>query len=1477
MPHNLFDSLQTFSTPSGKSGQFYSLPALQNHGFDISRLPVSIRVVLESVLRNYDDLKISEQDVRNLASWKPNETRTSEIPFVVARIVLQDFTGVPLLVDLAAMRSAAARAGKNPEIIEPLVPVDLIVDHSVQVDFSNLPNALQLNMDMEFKRNASRYQFLKWGMGAFQTFSVVPPGIGIIHQVNLEFLAKLVIEKDGVFYPDTLVGTDSHTTMINGLGVVGWGVGGIEAEAGMLGQPVYFLTPDVVGVHLSGSLKEGVTATDLVLRITEMLRAAKVVGKFVEFYGQGASSLTLPDRATIANMAPEYGATMGFFPVDDETLNYLKQTGRSEELIETVRAYYQAQGMFGIPGRGEVDYSQALELDLGEVVPAVAGPKRPQDRIDLPELKGKFSELFQAPVAQSGYNKTLEQMGERVPVQLGPDAQEPVISGGGDQEMNTVPVSTDLSGLESDKDTAAVTELEMMSNRPTPDRVDVLELTHREKLTEFPRKKSDLGHGDVVIAAITSCTNTSNPSVMLAAGLLAQKAVERGLKVGPTVKTSLAPGSRVVTDYLDKTGLQKSLDALGFYTVGYGCTTCIAAGTPVLQADGTARAIESFPEEGGARLFAPGEGKLSLATQSAAYFNGVRECVSLVLQDGRELICTPDHQILSADGRWVRADELQIGVDRALVGLEAPTDAIGDDENGYTLRSGEWALTMEVPAERAKALAFARLLGHLLHDGSISLAGQGRICVGQALDREMVLNDIELICGKRPAANRYDERKWSVVLPIELTAAITALAGVRVGKRIHQAPSLPAFVLDEACPKALVREFLGGAFGADGWAPSLKRLSAREEDAILTLPAFSQSALPGHVARQHELMEEMLGLLERCGVNIEGAKISQYPTRRAASSYAAGQDGAPRVEVRLQLADGLSFVEHVGYRFCVDKMLRASAAAVYWRTLDKIGAQRLSMAHELEEIHQQTSALSFSQARAVAQGRLLERETAVFPHYSLLEGHDRFSRLPQSGARKFQPLHRDSCGFPSPVELFRSLGVREWFAPLKSSGACTIKRYCAEKEALTLPAFALGVIDRRPAGLRAVFDLSVEGPHSFIAGGVAVHNCIGNSGPLDPHIERAVTENDLVVASVLSGNRNFEARVHQAVKANFLMSPPLVVAFALAGRVDWNPYTDAIGQDRDGKDVFLADIWPSGEEVADAMGRAFDDESYSRSYEGFSTKNPMWNEVEAPTGAQYDWDESSTYIQEPPFFEKFSPSAGTSSDIKKARPLGIFGDSVTTDHISPAGAIKPSSPAGKYLQTHGVEIQDFNSYGSRRGNDRVMTRGTFANVRIKNLMVPGVEGGVTIHQPDGEQMSIFDASIKYQSEHIPLVVFAGQEYGTGSSRDWAAKGTSLLGVKVVVAQSYERIHRSNLVGMGVLPLQFKEGTSAQTLGLAGTETFDFVGLSDLKPQSDVTMIVHRASGETEEVPLTLRIDTPIEVEYFLHGGILPYVLRQLMA
>jgi aconitate hydratase len=957
MPHNLFNTLQTFAPGPGREGQFYSLPQLEKEAVGpVSRLPVCIRIVLESVLRNYDGKKVTEENVRRLANWKPNEERTEEIPFIVARVLLQDFTGVPLLVDLAAMRSCVERLGRDTSIIEPLVPVDLVIDHSVQVDFSSTSDALIKNMEMEFKRNNSRYQFLKWGMQAFDGFRVVPPGIGIVHQVNLEYLARCVWEKDGIYYPDTLVGTDSHTTMINGLGVVAWGVGGIEAEAGMLGQPVYFLTPDVVGVHLTGALKEGVTATDLVLRVTEMLRAAKVVGKFVEFYGEGAANLPATDRATISNMAPEYGATMGFFPVDEETCRYLLATGREEEQVDAVRNYYTAQGLFGIPRAGECDYSTVLELNLAEIEPSVAGPKRPQDRIVLPELKEKFVELFQKPTSENGYGKTQKDLEQRFNVRVGRSAfrELAVLAGGGEQSPETTPQVEELHV--SERDTSPHTEIEMMNNRPTPDRVAEI------PPDEFPERFDDLGHGDVVIAAITSCTNTSNPSVMLAAGLLAKKAVELGLQVDPSVKTSLAPGSRVVTEYLEKTGLQEYLNRIGFNVVGYGCTTCI-----------------------------------------------------------------------------------------------------------------------------------------------------------------------------------------------------------------------------------------------------------------------------------------------------------------------------------------------------------------------------------------------------------------------------------------------------------------------------------------------------------------------------------GNSGPLDPRIEDVITKQDLVAASVLSGNRNFEARVHQSVKANFLMSPPLVVAFALAGRVNIDLSKEPLGQGRKGQDVYLRDIWPTLEELSEMMRSAFDPETYRRLYSDFAEQNPLWNEIPTSTGDVYEWDSQSSYIQEPPYFEKFGMGATNWCDIRSARPLAIFGDSVTTDHISPAGAIKPTSPAGIYLQLRGVAVEDFNSYGSRRGNHQVMVRGTFANVRIKNLMVPGVEGGVTVLQPVGQQMSIYDASIHYQAANIPLIVFAGHEYGTGSSRDWAAKGTRLLGVRAVIAQSFERIHRSNLVGMGILPCQFKEGTSAQTLKLDGTETFDITGLENgVRPRQDITLVINRQSGETEEVPITLRIDTPIELDYYQHGGILPYVLRQLL-
>jgi 3-isopropylmalate dehydratase small subunit len=900
----------------------------------------------------------------------------------------------------------------------------------------------------------------------------------------------------------------------------------------------------------------------------------------------------------------------------------------------------------------------------------------------------------------------------------------------------------------------------------------------------------------------------------------------------------------------------------------------------VLLANGTARRIEQMPSAGGAAMFGPtANGELGMAVQAEAIAQGERDCVSLVLQDGRTLVCTPDHEILCSDGRWVRADQLAPSQDRVVVGLEAPLDEPGADEVGYALHAGNLKFTLDTPHERLRALAFARLLGHLLGDGWINAAGSGWMSVGQAVDREAVLNDIELLTDKRPAATQYNERIWTIVLPAELTEAVSALPGVRIGRRINQPPALPAFVLDDKCPVAMVREFLGGVFGADGQAPILHRLSEREEDAILEAPAYSQSAKPEHVEQLKEMMRSLIRLLAHCGVNTDGAGVYEYPVRRAASSYPPAQDGAPRVEVRLKLRNGLSFVERVGFRYSADKALRASAAAVYWRTVDKINQQRLWMSARLEELHNARPDLSFNQAREIAAEELRQRETIIFPHYSLLEGHDRFSRLPKPADRKFRPLHRESCDFPSPVEVFKQLGVRSWFARLGSRDETDYsKRYCVEKDSLTLPSLTLGVLDRREAGKHEVFDLAVNDLHAFVAGTVCVHNCIGNSGPLDPKIEAEVVSHDLIAASVLSGNRNFEARVHQSIKANFLMSPPLVVAFALAGRVDINMAKEPIGKGKDGQDVYLKDIWPSSQEVGAVISAATDAATYKRLYSDFTSENPLWNEIPSSTGDVYEWDKSSTYIQQPPFFEDFGMEPGVIADVIGMRPLGIFGDSVTTDHISPAGSIKATSPAGKYLIERGVDVVDFNSYGSRRGNDRVMTRGTFANVRIKNLMVPGTEGGVTIHHPDGEQMSIYDAAMKYQSEGTPLMVIAGQEYGTGSSRDWAAKGARLLGVRAVVAQSFERIHRSNLVGMGVLPLQFKEGVSARTLNLDGSETFDVVGLGGaIKPQQDVTLIIHRANGAKEEVPVRLRIDTAIEIDYYQHGGILPYVLRQLVA
>ncbi|MGE5467908.1 MAG: aconitate hydratase [Ignavibacteria bacterium] len=935
------DTLQEFMLTSGKRGKFFSLPALEAAGIGrISRLPVSLRIVLESVLRNCDGDLVTENHVRELANWQPNAPREAEIPFVVARILLQDFTGVPLLCDLAAMRDAARRFGADPRIVEPRVPVDLVVDHSVQVDYYGRPDALALNMQREFERNRERYRFIKWGMQAFERFRAVPPGTGIVHQVNLERLARGLCRDGALCYPDTLVGTDSHTTMINGLGVVGWGVGGIEAEAGMLGQPVYFLTPDVVGVELSGRLREGVTATDLVLSLTQRLRAARVVGKFVEFFGPGAATLAVPDRATIGNMAPEYGATMGFFPPDAATAAYLGATGRGAEEVAAFSAYWIAQGLFGMPTPGAIDYSEVIEFDLDEVRPSVSGPRRPQDRIELPELGRRFAELFSAPVAANGYGRPPEELGQRFAV-------APAAPGA------SVPAKTD-------------------PEPPAPAPRNEAEMADHDRsgmaLAVPERHTGDVGHGDVLIAAITSCTNTSNPGVMVAAGLLAQKAVARGLSVGAHVKTSLAPGSRVVTEYLAKAGLLDDLEKLGFAVVGYGCTTCI-----------------------------------------------------------------------------------------------------------------------------------------------------------------------------------------------------------------------------------------------------------------------------------------------------------------------------------------------------------------------------------------------------------------------------------------------------------------------------------------------------------------------------------GNAGPLAAPIEEAIAAHDLVCAAVLSGNRNFEARIHPALKANFLMSPPLVVAFAIAGRVTIDLEREPLGTDRDGTPVFLRDVWPDSDEIAQAMRHAVDPRLYQDVYRNAATANPMWNDVPAPGGEVYAW-EASTYIAEPPFFEHFAMQPSPRGDILHARALAIFGDSVTTDHISPAGSIKPDSPAGAYLQERGVAPVDFNSYGARRGNHEVMMRGTFANVRIVNRMLPPrpdgsrVEGGFTLLQPEGATTSIFNAAMRQSERGTPLIVFAGEEYGTGSSRDWAAKGTRLLGVKAVVARSFERIHRSNLVCMGVLPLQFVGDDSAQSLGLAGDEEFTILGLeAGIRPRREARLVVRRADGTQREVPLLLRIDTPIEADYFRHDGILPYVLRQLLA
>src|SRR6266853_3775806 len=774
---------------------YYDLETLTKRGVaGLDRLPFTIKILLENALRYAGGEHVNEDNVLSLARWVPGQASQSEVeyPFMPARVLLQDFTGVPAAADLAAMRSAVARMAGNPQKINPLVPADLVIDHSVQVDMFGSTLAFARNVEREYERNSERYGLLRWGQQAFSNFRVVPPGTGIVHQVNLEYLASVVMtrEENGetIAYPDTLVGTDSHTTMINGLGVLGWGVGGIEAEAVLLGQPLYLLTPEVIGVRLTGALPSGSTATDLVLTVTQLLRKRGVVGKFVEFTGSGLSYLTLADRATISNMSPEFGATATLFPVDAETLRYLRNTGRSPDQVDLVERYTKAQGLFRTDESPEPKFDDLLELDLGTIEPSLAGPRRPQDRVPMQDLGRVFREAYADRFKALQENDITENSLIRLGTEGGQANPDPVVQ-------------------REDRDKA----LAQAKIKGNGDGDGGRQHGHfKDVLVTMGNTQTHITDGSVAIAAITSCTNTSNPSVMIAAGLLAKHAVERGLSVSPTVKTSLAPGSRAVIGYLENADLLPYLEALRFHLVGYGCTTCIAGGTPVLLANGTARRIEQMPRAGGAALLAPtADGRLGTATQAEMMVQGERECVSLILQDGRTLVCTPDHEILCTGGRWVRADQLILGQDRVVVGLEAPLDEPGDDEACYTLHVGNLTFTMDTDHERLRTLAFARLLGHLLSDGSISLLGQGRMHVGQAIDREAVLNDVELLIGYRPAATRYDQRKWTIVLPKPLTGAISTLPGVRTGRRIQQTPTLPAFVLDERCPVTVVREFLG--------------------------------------------------------------------------------------------------------------------------------------------------------------------------------------------------------------------------------------------------------------------------------------------------------------------------------------------------------------------------------------------------------------------------------------------------------------------------------------------------------------------------------------------------------------------------------------------------------------------------------------------------------------------------------------------
>ena len=1404
---------ESMESPLGRATVYNPLK-LKGLGYDVERLPYSIRVLLENMLRHSQKVEGALDAAHNLARWP--STIGDEIPFMPHRVLLQDYTGVPLVVDLAAMRDAAKRSGVDPKKVNSGVPVDLVIDHSIQVDAWGNEMAFAINLEKEYERNSERYSLLKWAQSSFRGMRVFPPGKGICHQFNLEYLSRVVAISEaggGVqAYPDTLVGTDSHTTMVNGLACLGWGVGGIEAEAVMLGEPYHMPIPRVVGVRFKGELAEGVTPTDLVLTVTEKLRAKNVVGAFVEYFGEGYRRLSVPDRATIGNMSPEYGATCGFFPVDGNTLAYLTGTAREPLHVRFVEEYTRRLGLF-VSGT-EPDYSEVVEVDLGEIEPSTAGPRNPEERHVLSTMPGFTRGLYGArkPVAV---------------VNAGPG------TGGEEMQSEDGPIHAGV------KD------------------------------------------GAVVIAAITSCTNTSNPTVMVGAGLIARKAIESGLRLSPWVKASLAPGSTVVTDYLARAGLLPYLYKLGFDLVGLGCTTCIAEGTAVLMADGTSRPIEDCSVNGGDRILGPlPNGRMGFAVQSKLLNRGRRECVSLVLEDGRCLVCTPDHRILSADG-WVRADELKLGEDRVVVGLDAPADIPAADEPGYVLRAGQLSFSMDSPAERAKLLAFARLLGHLLNDGSISVYGQGRMNVGQAMDREMVLADIELLTGVRPAGTRYDERKWSIVLPMPLTRAIVTLAGVQVGKRILQPPSMPHFVQEDSCPLSVVREFLGGVFGADGHSPCLHRWGPGEDDATLEPPAFSISTIPEHLGEAEEMLREMTRLLSRCGVDTQGAAIRRYHTRRSDSTYPPACHGIPRLEVRLELPDGLSFVERVGFRYCVDKMMRASAAAAYWRLLDGINKQRLWMAANIREAKASQPAMSFSQARrAVAVSLLGHEEEAslppvVSPHYALLSGSDRLSRLPLATDRRFKPLHRVSCGFPSPSRLFREMGVLEWFRGPMQDESGGARRHPVE-ESLSAPAMSLKVVGRKDVGERRVYDLSVGDIHAFVAGTIAVHNCIGNSGPLAPDVEKAITSGDVYSIAVLSGNRNFDGRIHPLVKGSFLMSPMLVVAYGIAGRIDIDFASDPLGVGPGERPVYLRDLWPSMDEVRSTVDKSLSPDLFSAKYADAMKGDERWEKLTSFVDDNYHWEVSSTYIRKPDWFDE----AGTSTskrDITGARALAVLEDKVTTDHISPAGTIPVGSPAGEYLQKDGVDLLSLSTYGSRRGNHEVMVRGGFSNIRLRNLLAQGKEGGYTTHLPSGELMTIYDAAVRYRSENVPLVVLAGKQYGAGSSRDWAAKAPKLLGVRAVLAETFERIHRSNLVAMGVLPLQFEEGGGVKSIGLTGKETFEITGISGLHGPRQQADVVATGDGGKKTFKALVRVDNNTEMQYVERGGVLPYVYAKLLS